>query len=197
MRNKIMLTMATAGIMMCATSAFADSSSSQGGGVMEFSGSVINAPCSIKPDSQDIQVKLSDWTTKRLNAKGAHSDPVSVDINLIDCSFGLPVENIVPLSKVAVTFPGISGLPPGELQQGYIKNTATNPAQNVVIQLLKSDGTGVDLTKSSDNLQDGDKIQLDTSSSINTLRFSAQILATDAATTGDVSAKITYKLNYF
>lgn len=186
--------------MMNTVPAFADGLSNQGGGVMNFVGSVINAPCSIKPESQNIQVKLSDWTTTKLNTGGNHSDPVPVTIELSECSFGTktPQTGEVPLSKVAITFPDGITLPPADAKLGHLKNTAVNPAGNVVIQLLKSDGTsGVDLTKSSATAQDIDNIKLNTDSQTNKLQFFAQILATGPASVGDVAARLTYKLNYF
>ncbi|EJF5840202.1 fimbrial protein [Salmonella enterica] len=186
--------------MMSAVPAFADTTSNQGGGVMNFEGSVINAPCSIKPESQNILVKLSDWTTKKLNKADAHSDPVPVTINLTGCQF--EADSVKPgeaqtykFSKVAITFPKAVGSAQ-DLQQGKIPNTAPDPAKNVVIQLLKADGSPVDLSKTPQS-GDADNIQLNANSPTNTLQFYAQILATDAATTGGVGAQLAYKLNYF
>ncbi|EAB8827214.1 fimbrial protein [Salmonella enterica] len=197
MRNKITLAMAVVG-MMITVPAFADASSGQGGGVMEFTGSVIDAPCSIKPESQNIQVKLSDWTTKKLNEANAHSDPVPVTIDLSGCTFAPPIQEKVKYSKVAVTFPDATS-PTGGATKGEIINSAPiNPAQNVVIQLLKADGiTPVDLSKTNPQDGDPDNIQLNTNSPINTLQFFAQILATGQSTVGNVGATVTYKLHYF
>ncbi|EDD2339664.1 fimbrial protein [Salmonella enterica] len=197
MRNKITLAMAVVG-MMITVPAFADASSGQGGGVMEFTGSVIDAPCSIKPESQNIQVKLSDWTTKKLNEADAHSDPVPVTIDLSGCTFEPPTQDKVKYSKVAVTFPDATSPSGGAIKGEIINSAPINPAQNVVIQLLKADGiTPVDLSKT--NLQDGDpdNIQLNTNSPVNTLQFFAQILATGQSTVGNVGATVTYKLHYF
>ncbi|EGS7301237.1 fimbrial protein [Salmonella enterica] len=197
MRNKITLAMAVVG-MMITVPAFADASSGQGGGVMEFTGSVIDAPCSIKPESQNIQVKLSDWTTKKLNEADAHSDPVPVTIDLSGCTFGPPVQDKVKYSKVAVTFPDATSPTGGAIKGEIINSAPINPAQNVVIQLLKADGiTPVDLSKTNPQDVDPDNIQLNTNSPINTLQFFAQILATGQSTVGNVGATVTYKLHYF
>ncbi|ECH6430210.1 long polar fimbrial protein LpfA [Salmonella enterica] len=197
MRNKITLAMAVVG-MMITVPAFADVSSGQGGGVMEFTGSVIDAPCSIKPESQNIQVKLSDWTTKKLNEANAHSDPVPVTIDLSGCTFGPPVQDKVKYSKVAVTFPDATSPTGGAIKGEIINSAPINPAQNVVIQLLKADGiTPVDLSKTNPQDGDPDNIQLNTNSPINTLQFFAQILATGQSTVGNVGATVTYKLHYF
>lgn len=184
--------------MMITVPAFADVSSGQGGGVMEFTGSVIDAPCSIKPESQNIQVKLSDWTTKKLNEANAHSDPVPVTIDLSGCTFGPPVQDKVKYSKVAVTFPDATSPTGGAIKGEIINSAPINPAQNVVIQLLKADGiTPVDLSKTNPQDGDPDNIQLNTNSPINTLQFFAQILATGQSTVGNVGATVTYKLHYF
>ncbi|EIG7192681.1 fimbrial protein [Salmonella enterica] len=197
MRNKITLAMAVVG-MMITVPAFADVSSGQGGGVMEFTGSVIDAPCSIKPESQNIQVKLSDWTTEKLNEANAHSDPVPVTIDLSGCTFEPPVKDKVKYSKVAVTFPDATSPTGGAIKGEIINSAPINPAQNVVIQLLKADGiTPVDLSKTNPQDGDTDNIQLNTNSPINTLQFFAQILATGQSTVGNVGATVTYKLHYF
>lgn len=184
--------------MMITVPAFADASSGQGGGVMEFTGSVIDAPCSIKPESQNIQVKLSDWTTKKLNEADAHSDPVPVTIDLSGCTFESPIQDKVKYSKVAVTFPDATSPTGGAIKGEIINSAPINPAQNVVIQLLKADGiTPVNLSKTNPQDGDSDNIQLNTNSPINTLQFFAQILATGQSTVGNVGATVTYKLHYF
>ncbi|EBU9317908.1 long polar fimbrial protein LpfA [Salmonella enterica subsp. enterica serovar Amager] len=201
MRNKIILAMAAAG-MMCATSAFAAgaiATTDAGGGTMTFTGSVIDAPCSIVPDSQNIKVDLGQVSMKSLSAVDKHTDPVPVTITLTGCSFedlgGQPASGATNYSKVAVTFPGV--MPPngGTLEQGEIANTASSPATNVAIQLLKGDGvTPVDLSK----VPTGGDITLDTSSATNKLNFFARMITVNgAASQGAVGATVTYKLKYF
>ncbi|HCA3829758.1 TPA: fimbrial protein [Salmonella enterica subsp. houtenae] len=201
MRNKIILAIAAVG-MMGGTSAFAANTiatTDAGGGTMTFSGSVIDAPCSIVPDSQNIKVDLGQVSMKSLSAANKYSSPVPVTINLTGCSFedlgNTPDTGATNYSKVAITFPGV--LPPqgGDLTKGEIANTASNPATNVAIQLLKSDGvTPVDLSKAPIA---GD-ITLDTSSATNKLNFFARMITVDgAASQGSVGATVTYKLKYF
>ncbi|EBT2584310.1 long polar fimbrial protein LpfA, partial [Salmonella enterica] len=165
MRNKIILAMATAG-MMCCTSAFAASiaTTDAGGGTITFSGSVIDAPCSIVPESQNIKVNLGQVSLKTLDAANKYSSAVPVTINLTGCSFEAPTNTSDPVkySKVAVTFPDAHAPAGGDATKGEIANDAPDAAENVVIQLLQSDAsTGVDLTKL--NPTTGD-IQLDTTS---------------------------------
>ncbi|ECF8076554.1 long polar fimbrial protein LpfA [Salmonella enterica] len=198
MRNKIILAMAAAG-MMCASSAFA---ADAGGGTINFTGSVIEAPCSIVPDSQNIQVNLGQVSVKSLKTAGTASGAVPVTINLTGCSFDDTSGNnssTTNYSKVAVVFPDAQApeTNDGTLTNGEIRNMATdNPAGNVAIQLLKSDAsTPVNLTLTAPT--EGD-IQLDTTSSSNQLKFFARMISVaGSATAGNVSAKVTYKLKYF
>lgn len=191
--------MATAG-MMCCTSAFAASiaTTDAGGGTITFSGSVIDAPCSIVPESQNIKVNLGQVSLKTLDAANKYSSAVPVTINLTGCSFEAPTNTSDPVkySKVAVTFPDAHAPAGGDATKGEIANDAPDAAENVVIQLLKSDAsTGVDLTKL--NPTTGD-IQLDTTSATSKLQFYARMMTlTGAAKAGSVGATVTYKLHYF
>ncbi|HAF1615908.1 TPA: fimbrial protein [Salmonella enterica] len=200
MRNKIILAMAAAG-MMCASSAFAEDS---GSGTINFTGSVIDAPCSVSTDSQNINVILGQVSKNRLKSENDSSDPKKITISLLNCSFETPqVSNSNPsgntaptYSKVAVAFTAPGSLAPAALKNGEIANTAPSGATNVVIQLLKSDGVSpVDLSKT--ELTQDDATQLNTASETNDLIFYARMLATGAATPGAVSANVTYKLKYF
>ncbi|WP_317579803.1 fimbrial protein [Salmonella enterica] len=195
----MILAMATAG-MMCCTSAFAASiaTTDAGGGTITFSGSVIDAPCSIVPESQNIKVNLGQVSLKTLDAANKYSSAVPVTINLTGCSFEAPTNTSDPVkySKVAVTFPDAHAPAGGDATKGEIANDAPDAAENVVIQLLQSDAsTGVDLTKL--NPTTGD-IQLDTTSATSKLQFYARMMTlTGAAKAGSVGATVTYKLHYF
>lgn len=166
---------------------------------MTFSGSVINAPCSIAPDSQNIKVDLGQVPAKKLGITGSTSDLTPVTITLTECSFedlgSSPAQGATNYSKVAVTFPGVMTPQGGDLAKGEIANTAISPAANVAIQLLKGDGINpVDLSKAP---TEGD-IPLDTSSATNKLHFFARMITIGgAASQGAVGATVTYKLKYF
>ncbi|EIC0166010.1 fimbrial protein [Salmonella enterica subsp. enterica serovar Kinondoni] len=165
---------------------------------MTFSGSVIDAPCSIAPDSQNIKVDLGQVSMHSLTTN-THSDSVPVTITLTGCSFEdlgtNPAQGATNYSKVAVAFPDATPPDGGDLTKGEIANTAGNPAANVAIQLLKSDGTAVDLSKTP---AAGD-ITLDTSSATNKLNFWARmvLLTGQKPSQGAVGATVTYKLKYF
>lgn len=164
---------------------------------MTFSGSVIDAPCSIVPDSQNIKVDLGQVSMKSLSAADKYSSSVPVTISLTGCSFENTAGQSTTsnYSKVAVTFPGVMPPQGGDLTKGEIANTAGNAAKNVAIQLLKGDGVNpVDLSKAPAT---GD-ITLDTSSATNKLNFFARMIAVGgAASQGAVGATVTYKLKYF
>ncbi|EHN1496587.1 fimbrial protein [Salmonella enterica] len=199
MRNKITLAMAIVG-MMSTVPAFAApvSTTDAGQGTIQFTGSVIDAPCSIVPSDQNIKVNLGQVSLKTLDAANKYSSAVPVTINLTGCSFEAPTNTSDPVkySKVAVTFPDAHAPAGGDATKGEIANDAPDAAENVVIQLLKSDAsTGVDLTKL--NPTTGD-IQLDTTSATSKLQFYARMMTlTGAAKAGSVGATVTYKLHYF
>ncbi|EKC3541120.1 fimbrial protein [Salmonella enterica] len=186
--------------MMSTVPAFAApiATTDAGQGTIEFTGSVIDAPCSIVPSDQNIQVNLGQVSLKTLSGADKTSSAVPVTINLTGCSFDAPTppDTIVKYSKVSVTFPDAHTPAGGDATKGEIANSATNPAENVVIQLLKSDATTpVDLTKLSPTTGD---IQLDTTSSTNKLQFYARMMTiSGAAKAGSVGATVTYKLHYF
>ncbi|EHJ5407743.1 long polar fimbrial protein LpfA [Salmonella enterica subsp. enterica serovar Javiana] len=205
MFRKTLLSAATVAAMMSTVPAFADTTivPDAGQGTIEFTGSVIEAPCSIVPNDQNIQVNLGQVSAKSLASADSHSSMVPVSINLVGCSFDVPTgqDTAVKYSKVAVTFPGAPAPEQGDgtQQMGEIKNTATdNPATKVAIQLLKSDAsTPVDLTKTTPTESDAD-ITLDTTSSSNQLKFFARMISVaGGATAGNVGATVTYKLHYF
>lgn len=99
MGKKVLLAVAMAAIV--SGSAFADD---QGSGKIKFKGVVIDAPCSIAPDSVDKEVDLGEVTTAVINAN-KKSTAVPVDINLENCQLDDPAdETDTPVTKVDVTF---------------------------------------------------------------------------------------------
>ncbi|EKS5645907.1 fimbrial protein, partial [Salmonella enterica] len=194
MFRKTLLSAATVAAMMSTVPAFADviSTTDAGQGKIEFTGSVIDSPCSIVPNDQDIKVNLGQVSLKSLASANSYSSAVPVTINLTGCSFDAPTVNTDPVkySKVSVTFPDAHTPTGGDATKGEIANAASNPAENVVIQLLKSDATTpVDLTKLSPTTGD---IQLDVTSATNKLQFYARMMTlTAGAKAGSVGATVT------
>ncbi|ENQ3933389.1 fimbrial protein [Salmonella enterica subsp. enterica serovar Newport] len=148
-----------------------------------------------------MQVNLGQVSLKSLASASSYSSAVPVTINLTGCSFEAPTNTSDPVkySKVAVTFPDAHAPAGGDATKGEIANAASNPAENVVIQLLQGDGTSpVDLTKINPAESDAGNIQLDTTSATSKLQFYARMMTlTGAAKAGSVGATVTYKLHYF
>ncbi|EBU1141648.1 long polar fimbrial protein LpfA [Salmonella enterica] len=199
MRNKIILAMAAAG-MISATPAFADTVSpptDSGNGTITFSGSVIEAPCTISPVSQNILVDLGQVSTASLTEDGKTSpDPAKIEISLRGCAFEesdkmpKPNPDLGQKSKVDVEFSNLTAV---DATKGTIKNTAADPATNVNIQLLRSDKT------TPFNLTTGaaDTTATQLTPGNNTVTIWARMFATGKATQGNVGATVTYKLKYF
>lgn len=201
MFRKTLLSAATVAAMMSAVPAFAAPNDviptkDAGHGTIQFTGSVIDAPCNIPPDSQNIQVNLGQVNKKTLAAIGNYSSAVPVTINLTGCSFTEGSTSTVPLSKVGVSFPDAVAPSNGSLDEGEIAINATDDAAtNVAIQFLKSDGSKMPILTGTPTAGD---IQLDTGSSTNKLSFYARMIAVGGgATPGSVGATVTYKLHYF
>ncbi|EAB8479326.1 long polar fimbrial protein LpfA [Salmonella enterica subsp. enterica serovar Java] len=184
--------------MMSTVPAFADgeiTASNAGGGTIQFTGSVINAPCSIK--NQNINVDLGQVPAKKLKAVGATSQAQKIQIDLTDCSFeptspNPPTPDHGLLSKVDVEFTGITHTV--DAANGIIGNEATtDKAKNVEIQLLRPDQSAYNLTTGP-----GLKTATQLDGGSNPVIFWAQMISKEGnATAGNVSANVTYKLHYY
>ncbi|WP_336769298.1 fimbrial protein [Pantoea endophytica] len=84
------------GLMM--TASLANAVNSQGAGTVTIKGSIIDAPCSINPGSQDQTIDLGQVSKKQL-AAGDKSTPVPFNIKLENCDFTAGKD-------VSVTFTG-------------------------------------------------------------------------------------------
>ncbi|EDV5543745.1 fimbrial protein [Salmonella enterica subsp. enterica] len=201
MFRKTLITTATFVAVMSAVPAFADVVANKdfGGGTINFTGSVTNAPCSIDPNDENLTVKLGQVSMKKLSAKGDTSDPVDIKIHLNSCQFDVTLTNPPSpdyglLSKVAVVFDNpVSDTP----TTGVLKNTAaSDAATNVGIQILDAKGQPLDftVTPSKDTAQ-----QL--TGANGEINLKARMIndsgSSAAATTGAVAATVSYKLKYF
>lgn len=166
-------------------SAFA---SEQGSGKIKFKGVVINAPCSIAPDSVDKEVDLGEVTTAMINAN-KKSAPVAVDINLQNCQLDNPAdETDTPVTKVDVKFTSTATY---ATDTSLMSNTYADGAQNVGVRLL--DDAEAKITLGSPK-----EVVLQTGSDTQVLHFKAQMeVPTGAtATAGQVEATANYVLQY-
>lgn len=159
----------------------------QGSGVINFTGKVINAPCSI-PGDGTINVDLGQVANKVLETGNKFSQSVQYQIALENCDLG-EVTNaggdvLFPaVSKVQVTF---NGTPDSNLNE-LLANTGTS--KGVSVRLINADGSVMKV---------GDKsVDIPLVDGPNKLSFSARVEANgQAVETGSIISQATYALNY-
>ncbi|MGQ8776490.1 fimbrial protein [Serratia sp. NA_112.1] len=137
-------------IMMATVVAFGMSSfahaADQGHGKVTFTGSIIDAPCSIAPESIEQTVELGQVSNAALK-DGGKSTPRNFSIKLEDCSFGTPAAK----NKVQVTFTGMESV----AGNGLLGITGT--AKGASVAITQGDGDVIELGKATKEqvLQDG------------------------------------------
>ena len=179
------LLLATAMAVIVSGAAFADD---QGSGKIKFKGIVIDAPCSIAPDSVDKEVDLGEVTTAVINAN-KKSTPVPVDINLENCQLDDPAdETDTPITKVDVTFTSAAT---DAADTSLMSNTYASGAQNVGVRLLDNAEANITLGSATE-------VALLEGSDTQTLHFKAQmeVLSGKTATAGQVESTANYVLAY-
>lgn len=152
----------------------------QGHGKVTFTGSIIDAPCSIAPESIDQTVELGQISNAALKDSG-QSTPKNFDIKLENCLFGTPAVK----NKVQVTFTGMESVG----SKGLLGITGN--AKGASVAITRADGQIIELGKPTKEhtLQDGN----------NTLRFAAYMQgdgASAAITEGDFQAVADFTLAY-
>ncbi|CRY71972.1 fimbrial protein [Yersinia pseudotuberculosis] len=179
-KSTLIIALATSSVIYQAFAADA------GNGRIKFTGTVINAPCSIALDSTDINVNLGQVANRVLETGNKYSQSVRYNINLQDCNLTTQGSGgaIYPaLSKVNVTFSGIADATAPAL----LANTGS--AKGVGVRLI---GTDDALLKVGDTSPD-----INLTSGPNQIVFAARIEATNVpVTTGTVVSQATYALNY-
>ncbi|MGQ5793293.1 fimbrial protein [Serratia sp. IR-2025] len=172
-------------IMLAAVLAFGASSmvnaADQGHGKVTFTGSIIDAPCSISPETVEQTVDLGQISSAALKNSGK-STPKQFSIDLENCSFG---EGEDVANKVSATFTGMASA----ANNGLLGITGTATGASVAI----TDGSGELITlgeaTATQTLQDGN----------NTLSFSAYVQGDGASaviTEGDFQAVADFTLAY-
>lgn len=76
-----------AGAVAMALVSFGAGAANQGSGVVNFKGTIIDAPCGIAPESADQTIDFGQISKAHLNAKGT-SVKKDVDIKLVNCELG-------------------------------------------------------------------------------------------------------------
>lgn len=168
-------------IMMAAVVAFGMSSvahaADQGHGTVTFTGSIIDAPCSIHPDSVDQTVEMGSISNAALK-NGGKSVPREFDIKLEQCDTST-------LKTVTTTF-----------------NGAASPANKDLLGIIgTASGASIGITDMASNLVKlGEPTSPQTlNDGNNTLRFAAYLQGDNASTgvvPGDFTAVADFKLAY-
>ena len=176
-------------IMMAAVVAFGLSSTAfaadQGHGKVTFTGAIIDAPCSITPESIDQTVELGQISKVAL-LNGGQSTPRNFSIDLENCTFDADDEGNLLKNKVAITFTGMES----QAGNGLLGITGTAKGASVAI----TDGSGSVITlgepTKEQSLQAGN----------NTLSFAAYLQGETASgtviTEGDFQAVADFTLAY-
>lgn len=127
----------------------------QGHGTVTFTGSIIDAPCSITPETIDQTVNLGEVSDKAL-VNGGKSSPLPFNIKLENCDLSGLTDK-----TVTITFTG----PESSAQPGYLAIVGT--ASGAAIGITSGNGTNIPLgtPSSATKTQQGD----------NTLSFAAYL----------------------
>lgn len=193
MRTKSLLTIGLAAVgMMYGASVFAAGSTPTTGpfgtGKITFTGTITNSPCDIAPGDDAIAVQLGQISYRHLKNADDASDSKPFTIHLQNCAFdpddaATNKNPVGKMSKVTVSFSGNAD----SANKGY---TNIGTAQNVAVQLLKSDNHTILAPNT-----DADAQQLQTGN--NELNFFARVVALTAAVTpGSIESSVTYTLKY-
>lgn len=95
--NKILVAMGVGSMLLCGSAVAAGGA---GSGKVTFNGEIINAPCSVAPESVDQVVEMGQISTKEL-AGGGESNSKPFSIKLLNCEISEEAED-----AVKVTFSG-------------------------------------------------------------------------------------------
>ncbi|EFH6886314.1 fimbrial protein [Escherichia coli] len=159
--------------------AFGANAESQGQGVVNFKGTVIDAPCGIDPESADQTIDFGQISKSHLEADGI-STKKDLDIKLVNCD----ATELATTGSVKVSFTGTTIN--GQTQE---LGTAGDTGTAIVVSessgnLVSFDGTAGAATK----LQEGD----------NTLRYSTWVKKATGGTLkeGDFTAVANFNLAY-
>ncbi|EFN7202785.1 TPA: fimbrial protein [Escherichia coli] len=158
-------------------------------GVITFTGKVVSQTCNVTTGSNgNFTVTLPTVSKAALANQGATAGLTPFSIDLADCT-----PDTDGATQVKAYFePGAST----DFTTNNLKNTArTNPASDVQIQLLNSDGASTILLGKDFAGQDvhAEAIGVDGRA---TLRYMARYYATGTATAGDVTTTVNYTIAY-
>lgn len=170
-----------AGAVAMALVSFGANAANQGHGVVNFKGTVIDAPCGIAPESADQSIDFGQISKAHLEANGI-SVKKNLDIKLVNCDFSAPDAK----KTVSVTFDGTPVV-------GHVDELGTAGDTGTAVVVSGSDGSLVKFDAS----QPSNTTQLQEGN--NTLRYSTWVKKSSAATAvkeGDFTAVAHFNLTY-
>ncbi|EIN5101237.1 type 1 fimbrial protein [Escherichia coli] len=158
----------------------------QGQGVVNFKGTVIDAPCGIAPESADQTIDFGQISKSHLKNNGI-SVKKDLDIKLVNCDFTDPAAK----KTVSVTF---SGTPVGTPVNGHTDELGTAGDTGTAVVVSASNGSMVKFDgktpSNATQLQGGD----------NTLKYMTWVKKSSAAGTevkeGNFTAVANFNLSY-
>lgn len=160
-------------------------------GRVTFEGEILSdGTCKIDTDSQNRTVTLPTVGKANLSLAGQTAAPVPFSITLKEC-------NAADAQKANLLF-SVSGATRGQI---YLSNAASSgKANNVGIQIVKADGTGlpINVDGSQANSEKAPDTGKEQNSTVIQPRFDyfAHYYATGAATAGEVEATATFQVQY-
>ncbi|WP_241132814.1 fimbrial protein [Achromobacter insuavis] len=189
MFKKTLLATATTAALLGPVAAFA--AGDFGNGTITFTGSVIEAPCSISAADTNMTIDMGQVSKKDLTATDKFSTSVPINIHMTGCTFDADPANTGnvngKLSKIGVTFQGTSATP----TSGLLTNIGG--AANVVVQLLNKDNNTPIKIGAAPMAADAQQM----TASNGVLNFFARLMATGVGGAGSINSTATYSLTYF
>ena len=148
-------------------------------GTIEFTGSVINPPCTLDATNASITVPLGVYTTDALKGKGTETTAQDFEIILTDCS-------TEKFSAVQTRF----NFTPDSSDSQYIAISGTDSASGVAIKLMEQDGSLIEPTAESR------AVQLPDGQGLNLSYKASYISTAETVTEGSANANGTFELMY-
>lgn len=171
-----------AGAVAMALVSFGANAANQGQGVVNFKGTVIDAPCGIAPESADQSIDFGQISKAHLKNDGI-SVKKNLDIKLVNCDFSEPDAK----KTVSVTFSGTA-------VNGHADELGTAGDTGTAVVVSGSDGSLVKFDgatpSNATQLQEGD----------NTLKYTTWVKKSSATSAevkeGDFTAVAHFNLTY-
>ena len=174
--------------IMAAASGYALADVDGGGGKITFTGTIINAPCSIQADDIDKQVVLGEVPASYINTNG-HSDAVDSSLHLVNCDLqNSDNGNEAKVTKVDVTFSSDSVT---SEDANLLSNTYASGATNVGVRLLDANSANITL-----NTAQTITLVPDATSQILPFKAYMEKVGTNTVGVGNVLATANYTLTY-